>query len=292
MKVALQTYSVRRDMSKDVPGTLENVSKLGYKSFEVSNHDEGKPYHGENDGIGFGVGPKEIKELMERLGTTIMGVHLFPFPFDDLDEILAYHKILGTKYIAIPNAFFNGMDDIKSMISKLNKVGEKCKKEGFELVYHNHFHEFQKWQGKTILDHLMDETDSDAVGLELDTVWAYMAGENIVEVMQKYNTRIKLIHQKDFNKYLVGKHNLLARFKDDKDYISLHRMIECITDIGRNCFVEIGTGVIDIQAIINAGNEYCQNEYIILEQDYTEHKDLESVRISMDHLKKYTGIEW
>jgi sugar phosphate isomerase/epimerase len=54
-------------------------------------------------------------------------------------------------------------------------------------------------------------------------------------------------------------------------------------------FTEIGTGIIDIQAIIDAANEI-GIEYIILEQDYSKFMEFMSLEISMNSFKKYSGI--
>ena len=56
-------------------------------------------------------------------------------------------------------------------------------------------------------------------------------------------------------------------------------------------FCEIGTGIMDIQSIINKGNELGA-EYIVLEQDHTQLTQMESVRISMDSFHKFSGLDW
>ena len=42
----------------------------------------------------------------------------------------------------------------------------------------------------------------------------------------------------------------------------------------------------DIQAIIDAAIAYTEADYIILEQDFTRYTEMESVKISLDNLKK------
>ena len=56
-------------------------------------------------------------------------------------------------------------------------------------------------------------------------------------------------------------------------------------------FCEIGTGIMDIQSIINKGNALGA-EYIVLEQDHTQLTQMESVRISMDSFHKFSGLDW
>jgi hypothetical protein len=51
-------------------------------------------------------------------------------------------------------------------------------------------------------------------------------------------------------------------------------------------------GIMDIQSIIDAGNNICKADYIILEQDHSSHDEFESIKISMNSFKKFKGIEW
>jgi sugar phosphate isomerase/epimerase len=105
--------------------------------------------------------------------------------------------------------------------------------------------------------------------------------------MDRLGDRLKLIHQKDFSKtsdspinlWTVNDPNVLVTWdsfgkgSDHKD------------------FCEIGTGIMDIQSIINKGNELGA-EYIVLEQDHTQLTQMESVRISMDSFHKFSGLDW
>ena len=60
------------------------------------------------------------------------------------------------------------MDYLKERIEIYNQAGRMAKEAGMTFYYHNHFHEFQLFGGKTIMDIIMDETDPDLVKLELD----------------------------------------------------------------------------------------------------------------------------
>ena len=63
-------------------------------------------------------------------------------------------------------------------------------------------------------------------------------------------------------------------------------------DIKEETFTEIGTGIMDIQTIIDTANDCCESEAIVLEQDYSQYDELESIRISMDSFKRFKGVEW
>ena len=57
-------------------------------------------------------------------------------------------------------------------------------------------------------------------------------------------------------------------------------------------FAEIGTGVMDIQSIIDTANDVCGSDYIVLEQDHSRFDELESIRVSMESFRRFRGIDW
>ena len=57
-------------------------------------------------------------------------------------------------------------------------------------------------------------------------------------------------------------------------------------------FTEIGTGTINIQRIIDATEKYTAAEYMILEQDFSKHDEIESINISMNSFKRFRGVEF
>ena len=59
LPVALQLYSVRRELEQDFEATIQNVAEMGYEGVELS-------------GIGDNQDPKELKETIN------MGCVLFP----------------------------------------------------------------------------------------------------------------------------------------------------------------------------------------------------------------------
>ena len=57
-------------------------------------------------------------------------------------------------------------------------------------------------------------------------------------------------------------------------------------------FTEIGSGIMDIQKIIDTAIEYTDAGYILLEQDHASVPQLDSVRKSFENFKRFTGIEF
>jgi sugar phosphate isomerase/epimerase len=186
-----------------------------------------------------------------------------------------------------------------------------CRKHDIQLLYHNHFAEFSKFGNETVYEILMNNVDPEFLKIQLDTYWVMRAGENPVEVMEKYGNRVRIIHQKDFPASEIGKVNILSSYEKNlkearglpenteagRKSLSARELDEKVlkvlmADLRPSEFTEIGTGIMDIQKIIDAANTGCNPEYIVLEQDCTQMDELESIKLSMENFKKYSGIEW
>jgi sugar phosphate isomerase/epimerase len=67
--------------------------------------------------------------------------------------------------------------------------------QGISLGYHNHSHEFLPTDyGKIIHRELEEKTD---IAFEIDTYWAYHAGEDPVALLERLKDRVSVIHLKD-----------------------------------------------------------------------------------------------
>jgi sugar phosphate isomerase/epimerase len=284
MKVGIQLYSVRNQMAKDPIGTIKTVAAEGYRYMEVANHNAG-----EDCGIGFGVPAKEIRQVLDGEGARIISAHIFPVDTGTLGPVLEYHRQIGTKYVVMPIDFYQHQEEVLRKAEGLNKAGRQCADAGITLLYHNHFHEFQIFGKTTILDLILIHTDPALVKLELDTYWAMRGGQDPVELLKRYGGRVRLIHQKDFPAEYKDDANLIDPVNQGRLKVDMQYFKSVVSD---KTFTEVGAGIMDIQKIINAGNVICKSEYIILEQDYSLHNELESIRISMKNFKKFKGIVW
>lgn len=283
LKVGIQLYSVKENMAKDSIGTIRKVVDLGYKNLEAANHNAGEDF-----GVGTGTSVGDMSELLKEIGAKVVNAHVFPFTAENAEGVINYHKAIGNDKITCAMAFYDGRESVLAQCKYFNEVGAICKNAGMKFVYHNHFHEFQKIDGETIFDIIVNNTDPELVYFEIDTFWTYRGGVDPVDLFKKYGDRIILVHQKDFA-------------KDCKEPINIFEMIDGTAKIGMEefrkvvnpaTFTEIGTGILDIQSIIDAAIEYTAAEYIILEQDMTALGEMESIEVSMEAFKKFAGIEW
>ncbi|NLL90971.1 MAG: sugar phosphate isomerase/epimerase [Ruminococcaceae bacterium] len=290
MKIGIQLYSVRNRMENDPIDTIRKVAEAGYKHLEVANRDSYNDF-----GVGFGLTVQQTKDLLAETGVEILGAHIVPFVEDTpLDKILEFHTEIGTKYIVQAIDFFADKDELLRKTEQYNRIGEQCSKAGIQYLYHNHHHEFLCFDGVTIMELIMQNTDSDFVKLELDTYWACRGKQDPVEVMKKYGERVRIIHQKDYTKGYEDEMDLLSHLENSptgfEDFMSYDS--KGSASVKKESFTEIGTGILPIQDYIDAANKYCKCEYIVLEQDFSVHDEIDSIKISMGNFKKYTGVKW
>jgi len=122
------------------------------------------------------------------------------------------------------------------------------------FAYHNHDFEFAEIEGKIPYDLILAETDPRAVEIKLDLYWITKAGLRPLSYFEKYSGRFPLLHAKDMD------------------------------GTPQKFFTEVGRGVIDFGQIFSkakaAGIEHC-----FIEQDETPGEPLESVKISLKHLR-------
>jgi sugar phosphate isomerase/epimerase len=242
--IAVQMYTLREESEKDFAGTLKRVAELGYDGVEFAGYG--------------GLTAEEVKVLIDELGLRAAASHV---PLEELEnnlyQVIEDQKILGSRYVVCPylQPERRSVKDYKALIAFLDQAGETCQREGITLCYHNHDFELEHLSnGKTILETIFDKTNPDNVKTELDVYWLTKAGENPVEWINRYKNRTPLIHLKD------------------------------MTTDGEQFFAELGTGGVEIEAVLHKGEENGV-EWWVVEQDLSSRTPFESIEISMNYLR-------
>jgi sugar phosphate isomerase/epimerase len=293
MRVGLAMFTVRNSFQKDPKTTMKEISDAGYKVIEIANHRAE-----EDPGTGFGFSAKDLKKMTEDNGITILGAHIMPsgggkaietfyYNDDHLKKIIDYYKELGGKYLSFPIDFFPSVDYLLKRCDLYNHIGSLCAPYGIKFLYHNHFHEFALLEGKVTMDLIVEHTDPKLVGIELDAYWTILGAYDPAKKIHQYGSRIDLIHEKDFPLEQVQNMNMWTKIDQNVplDWDTYHAQIR------PEYFTEVGNGMIKVQDVIDAGNEF-KIPYILIEQDYTSLTEYESIRVSMANFKKMRGLEW
>jgi len=174
--VGVQLYTVRGVLPKAPLATLRAIEKIGYREVECTM-----------DGL------DAIWPALQETKLKAVSVHLNPAVFIHQPEKLPASIDDAAKrkfeYVVCPwidPKDRGGADMIRKLGATLNHAGELASKAGMHLCYHNHAFEYQPVEGGRLLDILMQSTDPKLVSLELDVMWARVAGVDPVSVLTQY----------------------------------------------------------------------------------------------------------
>lgn len=245
LPIGLQLYTLRELLAQDFIGTLEKVAELGYDGVEFAGYGN--------------LEASELKKVLDDLGLVAAGAHV---PLDmlenELSAVIDYNLEIGNKFVSCPWVAEDrrqSASDWKRIAESLNRIGEETKRNGIQLLYHNHAFEFEKFDGKYALDILFENTDPDLVQAELDVYWVYRGGEDPAEYIKKYANRVPVVHLKD------------------------------VADDEEKSFAEVGEGILNLPSIFAAA-ESSGAQWYIVEQDICKRPPLESVKISINNLRQ------
>lgn len=285
LKLGLQLFTVRNYLRDDLEAGLKKFGDMGFKNVEFPSFDP-EALSGAKPRIR-NVTSQEMNEMMQRLSMHMISFSV-PMP-NDVPETLKtdfnweaaarYAQEIGCAGLSISMMFFKDKDEVLQFADYCNKAAAVCKKYGVKFIYHNHFQEFQKFDGEYVLDIFLANTDPDWVKIELDTFWVKRGGVDPVAYLDKIGDRCILIHQKDLSRSCTNV-DLLAGYEG---YVGHEKFSEAKHDE----FIEVGQGVLDIPGIIAKAREIGSVEYLIIEQDYSTLDPVTSAQASYDYIKTF-----
>ncbi|AZT91290.1 sugar phosphate isomerase/epimerase [Caldicellulosiruptor changbaiensis] len=247
-QIAAQLFTLREFLKteEDIYNTLKKVSEIGFRAVQISGMAKIDTY--------------KLKNMLNEFSLTVCATHT---PFErlknEIESVIEEHKILGCYHIAIPSApnEFRSFEGALEFAKECNEIGKKLKEENISLSYHNHSFEFKRYNSKTWLEILIENSDPQLLMFEIDTYWVQFAGASPEKWIRKLKGRIPLVHLKDMG--------MLEDFKQG--------------------MFEVGFGNLDwdgiIEACIDAGVQW-----YIIEQDICQRSPFESLRLSLDFLTK------
>lgn len=245
------SYSFRHQFEKDVEGTLDLIKEMGLTNIEFSSL--------------FGTTAEELRSMLDERGLicTSYGVG-----YDDLvnntAQVAEDAHTLGADYVRvawIPHEEPFSIEDTRKAAADFNRAGKKLKEEGLVFAYHNHGYEFRPYENGTLFDYLVQNTNPEYVGFEIDLLWVAHPGADPVQLLKKYPSRFKLMHLKDLKKGVEGDYS--GRAPEEYD-------------------VRLGTGQIDFPAVLKASRD-SNIEYFYIEDESDE--VIRRVPESIEYLK-------
>ena len=288
-QIGIELYTVRGMLNTEYEATMAKLAAMGYKEVEPAD-----PYNK--------MEPTQYKGLLDKYGLKMYSTGSPATDGPDLQKELEGHRLMGIKYDSIsgprpanaqggapaaaagqPAAARQGagqkqqrppqtVESVKRQCEQLNKYGAVLKKFGMKNRIHNHAGEFDFLDdGKTTqYDVYLAETDPELVAMQIDIGWAYMAGQDVLQMFKKSPGRYELWHVKDA-KYKQADPKLGASARARASQI-----------------VAMGEGDIDYKTVF-ANAKLAGLKYFVIEQDTAGQggrDTLEDCKIAHDNLRK------
>ena len=265
LPIGLQLYSVREMLPKDYEGTLRQIAALGYEEVEAAGF--------------FGHSPQQVKKAMGNAGLNCVSAH---YSYADLskslEETIEFNHELGSRYIICSFPGFKDgsrgkgrsfaeqvqsftADDYRWNAEQFNAMGAKVAKAGMQFGYHNHTMEFAQKEGIVPYDELIRLTDPALVTFEMDCGWVMVGGGDPVTYLQRYPSRISMLHVKDFK-----------------------RTDAAASVVNPPPAAELGRGTMDYRVIFAAAREGSIKHYFV-EQEGFDRPPMEALRMDAVYMK-------
>jgi sugar phosphate isomerase/epimerase len=211
-QLSVQLYTVREAIQEDLAGTVARIAEIGFSQVE--------PYN-------FPAFPG-LGDAMKAASLTAPTTHAHFVGISDgeLGELFGAAKALGVERVIDPHVPAERWQDagsVAEIAQQLNAAATVAAQHGLSIGYHNHAHEVESIiGGRTALEVLTDSLDT-SVGLEVDTYWVFVGGQDPVALLERLGDRVVALHVKDG-----------AGTKDDKDQTA------------------VGSGTLPVRSIIEA----------------------------------------
>ncbi len=247
--IAAQLFTVRdfTQTAEDLALTFKKVKDIGYQVVQVSKL--GK------------IDPVDVKAMADANGLKICITHTgYNRVIDDMEQVIKEHKLWDCEYVGLgsmPGEFRGSKEGYIKFAKDMSQYARTLADNGLKFAYHNHKFEFEKFDGVTGMEILLNESDPDVFGFELDTCWVQAGGADPVDWIHRVAGRMGVVHFKDLA--IINNEQITA---------------------------EVGEGNLAWDKIVEACRA-TNVEWYAIEQDKCLRDPFESLAMSWNFLQKY-----
>jgi len=252
--IGLELYSVRGELSRDLPNTLKSVAQMGYEVVEFYS-----PYFKWTPAYA-----KEVRAQMDDLGLRCYSTHNGFESFtsgENMAHAIELNQILGARYVVLASApgSTSGVEGWKKLCAELTAAVEQLKAHGMSAGYHNHQAEWAKLEGGQRIIEVIAANTPKEFALQLDVGTCEEAGADPVAWVKANPGRIRMMHLKDWA-------------PGEKGYRVL-----------------FGEGVTPWKELLAAAESVGGLEFFLIEQEGSRFPELETAKRCLDNWKAMFG---
>ncbi|MEJ0104158.1 MAG: sugar phosphate isomerase/epimerase [Bacteroidota bacterium] len=251
--IALQLYTVRDEIKKDIASTLSKVAAVGFEAIETA-------FWPENMTI------KQAGKYVKDAGLSVCSSHVELLIGDKKAVMLETAEVFNCKRMIWhgwpEDKRYSTLDGTKELADIYNEAHHFAKTNGLQFGLHNHWWEFRnKVGGRFVYEVLLERVDPD-IFFELDTYWVKVAGHDPAKIVAQYGKRAQLLHIKDGP----------AKWNDSLPADNPDPM------------TAVGKGTQDFPAIVKAANG--NTEWMVVEMDKVATDLFTAIQDSYTYLEK------
>jgi sugar phosphate isomerase/epimerase len=186
-RLALQLYTVRRELEAAPEKTLERVRALGIDAVEVAPLPEG-------------LSPRRLGELLRACALEVVAIHGELPLAESASRAVESAETFGCRRLIWHgwprDAAFDNVGGLDLLIDRYNQAAETARRLGLELGLHSHWWEFETISGILPYRQFLQKLDP-SIFFEIDVYWVRTAGCDPLKVLQEFGRRLKMLHLKD-----------------------------------------------------------------------------------------------
>ena len=251
-------------------GAVKDIAAIGYTSFEAT---KGAMYI-------YDLNYKEYKAMLDCHGVRVESF-FFGLPaigkeetlFDTLEKELDFAANMGVTRVTLQGVFGRpeAMDGAAKAenLERMHLFARLAKSFGIKTNAHPHVNTYFMFADE--IDYVMENTDSDLVGLAPDTAHIAAAGADPVAVVRKYAARVGYTHLKDYK---------LSDAAPGASWVGSGAPI-------MSCFHALGDGVLDIPEILKILDAVDYSGPLGVEMDSAPVSNVASARQNYEYLARY-----
>jgi len=203
--LAVNLFSVRRELIVDFEGTHARLAEMGYVGIEPMIFGP-FPLEVLPEDMRVPTPPaEEYRAMLDRMGLTVASLHA-PLPEGeganyalDFAQSLGTEQLVLSSFMALPNAA-NAHTDLTILDDAIRRFGDAAEvaaARGISLGFHNHHFEWEvDFDGRSAWDLFWSKVDP-RVRAEVDVYWASTARQDPTRVLRDLGPRATRVHLKD-----------------------------------------------------------------------------------------------
>jgi len=249
--IAVQLYTIRDQVAKDMPGSFQKLASLGVNTVETA-------FWPKN------ITVKQAAKALKTAGLKVCSSHIEIPMGDKKAAMLETAEAFDCKRMIWhgwpEDKRYSSLEGTKQLIGIYNEAAAWAKANGLQFGLHNHWWEYRNRVGGRFVFEWLLEGVSDDIFFELDTYWIKVAGHDPAAIISKFGHRAKFLHMKDgpavYNDALI---------KDKPDPM-----------------VPLGHGAQNVPAIAKAAKP--DIEWMVIEMDVVATDVYQAIKDSKDYL--------